>query len=183
MESYSLYENIANFSMNPSTRLWLRFSARPKIVKGRFIFYTIWTFEENGAKPMLKTIRNLLAKRDLRTVRDQKAVGDHRFCFCIHSHANWERTTPSMEAIRAAYLTGKQDLTTFHSCDDYPTDYSITIQPESLTFEVWQDLGSGVAPSDELWVDHIWEVSSRKWWERPKIPYVHGSIRDLYNSV
>jgi hypothetical protein len=54
------------------------------------------------------------------------------------------------------------------------------VETDCITFEVWQDLGSGFAPSDEYWINHIWDIRTRDCWPSSKNSFEHGSIRDLY---
>jgi len=69
-----------------------------------------------------------------------------------------------------------------YSCDQCPTDYVIAVEDDRVTFNTWQDLGTGISEADSYWRSHVWDESENNRFRSAKFCYEHGSIRDMYYS-
>lgn len=68
------------------------------------------------------------------------------------------------------------------SCDRCPTDYLVTAQEDQLTVRLWQDLGTGISPTDPYWRSHVDVKGENDSTHAPRFLYKHGSVRDLYTQ-
>lgn len=146
----------------------LDFTAEPVIIDGRFILRTTYEFHEL-VKPLSLEI-----------------ISEAFFGFCPHLHAvslSGQLDQAISLAFQAADAGSSRSYAANHSCERCPTDYSITVLlGRHVTFDVFQDLGSGFSSTDPYWRSHILgDINSQPggW---TKFDYEHGSVRELYLS-
>ncbi|KOS23355.1 hypothetical protein ESCO_006690 [Escovopsis weberi] len=164
-----LAETHADFVPNPlCPTLEGEFSAYPKIVNGRYLLFSTWTFtpgEENASERGMGS---------LRICQHQSFVGDPRLLppdrtgtsiDNNNDHGGGGARAPDPERaqqqvpktalsriVRSAFRRPHHEICS--SCAHCPTDFSVQVTPERAIVRVWQDFGGDGSPLDPAWTVH-----------------------------
>jgi hypothetical protein len=159
------------------------YAVYPKIVQGRYMLLSVWTYEQRS-EPI-----------------SQEAIG--WLSICHHQGLNfttafverlfWMRERENVETGGRASEAGHSLRFTFElarqrprtgvsgSCSKCPVDFSVNFSPDVMTVQAWHDFGPEGTPLDPAWMVHV----------RPRfgshdhdltLGHTEGSVRDLYES-
>lgn len=148
-----------------------KYSARPKIVRNRYILQEEWTLFNDG---------DPVSKESLG--RDSVVLCPH-LVFIYDGYSPWspQEQRPGIEfsdkISRAFDRPGEEE---YHHCRYCPTDYLIVvIDPGSVRFTAWHDFGPHGSPLDLQWTTHDWSDKLRPS-KIPKLRHIPGSVYELY---
>ncbi|EHK43350.1 hypothetical protein TRIATDRAFT_301206 [Trichoderma atroviride IMI 206040] len=116
----------------------VRFSAYPKVVNGRYLLLSIWTYLDYEIKVSRKSIRYL----DICPHYSQREVRQNLHWGAI-ALAGIERALDTAFAIRGAPMR--------FSCGSCKTDFSIETSSGRVTICIWQDFGPEGTVFDKGW--------------------------------
>ncbi|KAM0524466.1 hypothetical protein ACHAPE_000560 [Trichoderma viride] len=121
----------------------VRFSAYPKVVNGRYLLLSIWTYLGYKIKPGRKSIRYL----DICPHYSQEEVG-RNYRWGQIGQAGIEHAGVD-QALDTAFAT--RNTPAHFSCDSCRTDFTIETSSERVTICIWQDFGSEGTIYDVEW--------------------------------
>ena len=141
----------------------LVFSAIPVVVYGRFLLMTVFHFY-NAVEP---TPSSTIFEAPVR--------------ICPHLGTGlYMSNNPLLAAVRLARTESRRGRRgKLYSCDQCPTEFRVFTYDRDVTLRVWQDLGSGISPTDPYWCSHIPSVNNSLY-RGTKFDYEHGSIVDSF---
>jgi len=146
----------------------LKFTAEPRIVRGRYILMTTNVFcayEGPISYSLLSQVCFRLCPHLCASELVSSLQPDNQLLVTMRLAFNRAKVEPEM-----------------YSCDQCPTDYVIAVEDDRVTFNTWQDLGTGISEADSYWRSHVWDESENNRFRSAKFCYEHGSIRDMYYS-
>lgn len=137
----------------------VRFSAYPKVVNGRYLLLSIWTYLDYEIKVSRKSIRYL----DICPHYSQREVRGNFHWGAIDQAA--------IElALDRAFTT--RNIPMRFSCGTCGTDFTIQISRGYVTIYIWQDFGSEGTMFDAEWAAIARDTNS--------VPHQPQSVRQLY---
>lgn len=161
------------------------YAAYPKIVKGRYLVLSVWTYEQRSQPISQEVIEWLSICHHQRL--DFKMGFVERF-FWDDERQNLEmggsRPSRPKNALRFAFELARRRPRTAvgGSCTKCPVDFSVNFSPERMTLRAWHDFGPEGTSLDPAWMVH---VQPRFGFRDHDMTLGHpeGSVRALYESV
>lgn len=135
------------------------FAAYPKIVEGRYLVLSVWTYQQRQESVSLQSMGKLTV--------------------CYHQRSDSILGSLICSALESASQRPRTTVDGF--CPDCPVDFSVNFSPKRTTVRAWHDLGPEGTPLDVAWRVHCWprlRSSSRDL----TLGHVGGSVRELYES-
>lgn len=133
------------------------YAGYPKIVQGRFLLLSVWTYHQ----------RNGLVSR--------KNMGELSIC----AHQDLDRLRPALhKALKTALRHPDADVDGF--CAKCPVDFSVNFSSRRATVRAWHDFGAESTPLGPAWSVHL--IGGLYPTYDLRVAHAEGSVRELYES-
>lgn len=134
------------------------YTGYPKIVRGRFLLLSIWTYDERN-EPI-----------------SQRNIGSLWIC----RHQQLDGSRPARESALAMAL--RHPRTAVDSfCAKCPVDFSVNFSPKRTTVHAWHDFGPEGTPLDPAWTIHF--MNGLDYYHDQTLGHAKGSVRQMYESL
>jgi hypothetical protein len=159
------------------------YAVYPKIVQGRYMLLSVWTYEQRS-EPISQEAIGWLSICHHQGLNFTTAFVER--LFWMRERENVEtggRASEAGHSLRFAFELARQRPRTgvSGSCSKCPVDFSVNFSPDVMTVQAWHDFGPEGTPLDPAWMVHV----------RPRfgshdhdltLGHTEGSVRDLYES-
>ena len=171
---------VTSFTTRPGSPdlLHVRHSIFPRVVAGRYLLQSIYTYMQNYATVTRETVG------ELRVCLHQRCApvnGRMANLFSNGQRPSWGLPQPvgtSLgETSEAAFQYMGQEMC--GHCPHCLTDFSVYATPQRALVRVWQDLGPEGSPLEPAWVVHT--RTFRRHLDM-RVPHCPGTIRELHGE-
>lgn len=160
---------------SPSLLVW--YSTFPRIVDGRFLLLSVWSFddEDGEATRHRDVLRFLLPLCPHRNYHDlSSSIRKRRKQLLMDRHCALCRS------IGGPAPTSPVRIEVHDACPNCRTDFSVQGSQMCSVLRCWQDLGPEASPRNRVWrsrADMLEDI------RLPSVYHAPGSVRALYESV
>ncbi|UPK95420.1 hypothetical protein LCI18_006355 [Fusarium solani-melongenae] len=160
-----------------------RYTAYPKIIQGRYMVLSVWTYEQ-WSEPISQQAIALLSIGHHQKLNFTMAFVERDFWSDERQNLETEgRSSKPGNALRFAFELARQRPRTAvnGSCANCPVDFSVNFSPERMTVQAWHDFGPEGTPLNPAWMVHVMHplLSPNN---TLTVDHVEGSARELYES-
>ncbi|KAM4065423.1 hypothetical protein HRG_004257 [Hirsutella rhossiliensis] len=159
----------------PSLLIW--YSIFPRIVDGRFLVLSVWSFEDEDTevkrqRDVLRFVLPLCPHKNYHDLawairrRKKQLLLDQQFAFCRTGN-ELAPTSPVRVEVHDA-------------CPNCRTDFSVRGSQMCSVLRCWQDLGPEASPRNRVWRARADMLEDNR---LPNVYHEPGSVRALYESV
>ena len=151
------------------------FTAKPKVVSGRFILLTTYVLHADPLRDAGKSYRGDFVH----------FCPHHHFGICVAPGDVFAQILQKAVVNVEMTARGDRQYMELFSCDRCSTDYSIVAKDNDeavvVVVKAWHDLGTGLSVRDRYWQSHLFSLKYGLY-TRVKFNYEHGSISKMYDS-
>ncbi|RSL66589.1 hypothetical protein CEP54_003697 [Fusarium duplospermum] len=133
------------------------YAGYPKIVQGRFLLLSVWTYDERNGPISRQNIGSLSICRHQRLDGYRVALGS---------------------ALEMALQRPRTAVDSF--CAKCPLDFSVNFSPKRTTVHAWHDFGPEGTPLDPSWRVHF--LGGLDYHHGLTVGHAEGSVREMYES-
>jgi len=154
---------------------------KSRIVEGRFIFHTWWSFS-------IYAYRSLADYAPFRHIPYNEVLCSHATLLSAFHKLReaWPTKVKKGSEVHDVYNLGSERLSLRYSCQLCRTDFAVQVSQQAWNFWSWRDEGTEtetVCPGlDARWTGWDWGREHVEYLSPPSIPHVPRTIENMYCS-